>query len=86
MITMYPKPTIPYPSIESHIIFWRNPFREGAKEILYDEIRISVGCIYDGKEYSEGYVIYFNYFGKSIIDVIDMLKEEIIKKIENIKP
>ncbi len=40
-----------YPDIEIQIVFIRDKFREGAKEVLYDRVFIQVGTIYAGFTY-----------------------------------
>lgn len=75
-----------YPSIEVHTYRWRNPFREGGKNMQHDQIEIRVATMYQGVEYSEEYIITTVVpGGRDEKSVVDMLTERIEINIGNYK-
>ena len=73
----FQKTYVNYPSFQTQIIYWVNPFREGNKETLFDEIRIRVSTIshINGTEYYEDHIIneYCIIEGYNIQEIIDNL-------------
>lgn len=78
---------VQYPSFQTQIVHWRSPFREGAKDQLFDEICIRVSTLYnDGKVYTQDYII--NDYDLSmknydLHEIIDYLTDKILKTLEN---
>jgi hypothetical protein len=88
-----------YPSVEAHIRYIRDPFREGGKNDRFDYIEYIVATIYNNIMYSEKYVIgphrlvvkhsssdkVISRSNQYSGEVLDRLTKELDKKIGKLK-